>query len=110
MKRQWETEELIEQSTLMPSELARLPNEMTNATAHNRVGFAVRLKFLQVEGRFLQRAGEVQRWKPPLKAIALVIFNAAPMDRTQPEEKAERGFLISVDSFLLPAQSPANRY
>ena len=52
MKRQWETEELIEQFMLMPSELALLPDEITNATAHNRLGFAVLLKFFQVEGRF----------------------------------------------------------
>ena len=32
MKRQWEIEELIEQFTLMPSELALLPDEITNAT------------------------------------------------------------------------------
>ncbi|MBE9113692.1 hypothetical protein IQ273_30420 [Nodosilinea sp. LEGE 07298] len=42
MKRQWETEELIEQFMLMPSELALLPDEITNATAHNRLGVAAR--------------------------------------------------------------------
>ena len=61
MKRQWETEELIEQFTLMPSELSLLPDEITNATAHNRLGFAVLLKFFQVEGRFPQHAGEVPK-------------------------------------------------
>ncbi|MEO0887656.1 MAG: Tn3 family transposase [Cyanobacteria bacterium J06634_6] len=61
MKRQWETEELIEQFTLMPSELALLPDEITNATAHNRLGFAVLLKFFQVEGRFPQHVGEVPK-------------------------------------------------
>ena len=54
MKRQWETEELIEQFTLMPSELEVLPEEKTNAMAHNRLGFAVLLKFFQNEGRFPQ--------------------------------------------------------
>ena len=61
MKRQWETEELIEQFTLMPSELEVLPEEKTNAMAHNRLGFAVLLKFFQNEGRFPQHAGEVPK-------------------------------------------------
>lgn len=61
MKRQWETEELIEQFTLMPSELDLLPDEITNATAHNRLGFATLLKFFQVEGRFPQHTGEVPK-------------------------------------------------
>ncbi|EDX83090.1 hypothetical protein S7335_268 [Synechococcus sp. PCC 7335] len=61
MKRQWEPEELIEQFTLMPSELALLPDEITNAAAQNRLGFAILLKFFQVEGRFPQHAGEVPK-------------------------------------------------
>lgn len=46
---------------LVPSELALLPDRITNATVHNRLGFTVLLKFFQVEGRFPQPAGEVPK-------------------------------------------------
>ena len=71
MKRQWETEELIEQFMLMPSALALMPDEITNATAHNGLGFAVLLKFFQVEGRFPQHAGEVP------KAVIAFLFRGS---------------------------------
>lgn len=48
MKRQWETEELIEHWILSPWDLAQVGNK-TGAT---RLGFAVLLKFFQREGRF----------------------------------------------------------
>ena len=54
MKRQWEPEELIEQFILTPAELALLPEDLTNANPSNRLGFAVLLKFFQVEARFPQ--------------------------------------------------------
>ncbi len=61
MKRQWEPEELIEQFILMPAELAILPEEVTNANASNRLGFAVLLKFFQVEARFPQSPVEIPK-------------------------------------------------
>ena len=61
MKRQWEIEELIEKFTLMPSELVLIPDEIANATPHNRLGFAVLLKFFQADGRFPHHAGEVPK-------------------------------------------------
>ncbi|MEM1366956.1 MAG: DUF4158 domain-containing protein [Cyanobacteria bacterium P01_H01_bin.15] len=45
----------------MPSELALLPEEITNDTAQNRLGFAILLKFFQAEGRFHQHAREVPK-------------------------------------------------
>ena len=61
MKRQWQPEELIEHFTLMPQEQAILPSEITNASPYNCFGFAVLLKFFQVEARFPQHPGEVPK-------------------------------------------------
>ena len=61
MKRQWEPEELIEQFILTPAELALLPEDLTNANPSNRLGFAVLLKFFQVEARFPQHPVEVPK-------------------------------------------------
>ncbi len=48
MKRHWEPHELIEDWTLLPAELELLANK-TGAT---RLGFALLLKYFQIEGRF----------------------------------------------------------
>jgi Domain of unknown function (DUF4158) len=55
MKRDWSGEELGEHWTLMPGERALLANK-TGAT---RLGFAVLLKFFQLEGRFPRQSQEV---------------------------------------------------
>src|SRR6266571_2179480 len=55
MKRQWETEELVEHWTLDVEDRALLGNK-TGAT---RLGFAVLLKFFRREGRFPQYKNEV---------------------------------------------------
>ena len=55
MKRQWETEELVEHWTLDVEDRALLDNK-TGAT---RLGFAVLLKFFRREGRFPQHKNEV---------------------------------------------------
>ncbi|UJB72243.1 Tn3 family transposase (plasmid) [Acaryochloris sp. 'Moss Beach'] len=59
MKRQWQPDELIESFILLPNELALVPNYQTNATEHNQLGFAVLLKFFQLEGRFPKHLGEI---------------------------------------------------
>jgi len=41
MKRQWDAAELIEHFILLPHERAVLPNQQTNAVAHNGVWGAV---------------------------------------------------------------------
>lgn len=55
MKRLWETDELVEHWTLMPPEVELLANK-TGAT---RLGFAVLLKFFQLEAHFPQHAAEI---------------------------------------------------
>src|SRR5260370_19338958 len=55
MKRQWETEELVEHWTLDVEDRTLLGNK-TGAT---RLGFAVLLKFFRGEGRFPQHKNEV---------------------------------------------------
>src|SRR6266568_7355549 len=55
MKRQWETEELVEHWTLDVEDRALLGNK----TGVTRLGFAVLLKFFRREGRFPQYKNEV---------------------------------------------------
>lgn len=55
MKQVWETDDLVEYWTLLPPEVELLANK-TGAT---RLGFAVLLKFFQLEMRFPQRAVEI---------------------------------------------------
>ena len=59
MKRQWSPEELIETFILVPKEQTVLPGDIANANVHNRLGFAVMLKFFQLEGRFPNYLGEI---------------------------------------------------
>jgi hypothetical protein len=68
MKRVWPLDELIEQFTLLPNERELLGNK-TGAT---RLGFAVRLKYFQHEGRFPARKSDVPR--------AVVAFLAKQVD------------------------------
>ena len=49
MKHNWTLDELIDSWTLLPNELA-LANQ--SRAAHNRLGFAMLLKYFQIEGRF----------------------------------------------------------
>src|SRR5215210_3785491 len=57
MKRNWTTEELVEDWTLLPNELVLLDNK-TGAT---RLGFALLLKFFQLEARFPFTKNEMPR-------------------------------------------------
>jgi TnpA family transposase len=57
MKRDWEISELQEYWTLQPDEL----NLLANKTDENRLGFALLLKFFQVEGRFPEDKKEIPR-------------------------------------------------
>lgn len=57
MKRQWETDELIEQWTLLPSDQALLAHKF----GPTRLGFAVLLLYFHREGRFPQHRHEVPR-------------------------------------------------
>ena len=55
MKRAWDADELVEHWTLTPREIALLDPR----TGHNRLGFALLLKFFEVEGRFPRHKHEI---------------------------------------------------
>ncbi len=55
MKRQWSAEELVEQFTLMPDETDLLANK----SGANCLGFALLLKFFEIEARFPTSRQEV---------------------------------------------------
>src|SRR3954453_14687326 len=55
MKRHWEIDDLVEQWTLLPDELAWLGKK----TGSTRLGFALLLKFFQIEGRFPLAKNEI---------------------------------------------------
>jgi len=57
MKRDWEIPELQEYWTLQPGEL----NLLTSKNDENRLGFALLLKFFQIEGRFPDSKSEIPR-------------------------------------------------
>src|ERR1017187_4782243 len=57
MKRDWEISELQEHWTLQPGELRLLANK----GGENRLGFALLLKFFQIEGRFPESKNDVPR-------------------------------------------------
>lgn len=61
MKRQWKAEELIGNFILPEHEREILPSSRTNAAAHNQLGFAVLLKFFQLEARFPNHKNEVAK-------------------------------------------------
>lgn len=63
MRQEWEPEDLIEVWTLLEDEVVRLRNK----TGANRLGFALLLKFFEVEARFPENAREV-----PTPAVAYV--------------------------------------
>ena len=57
MKRHWEVDELIEYWTLLPQEEALLGNK----TGANRLGFAILLKFFQLEVRFPEHFRDIPK-------------------------------------------------
>ncbi|MFD4096747.1 DUF4158 domain-containing protein [Streptomyces albidoflavus] len=63
MRQEWEPEDLIEVWTLLEEDQERLRNK----SGANRLGFALLLKFFEVEARFPEDAGEI-----PAPAVAYV--------------------------------------
>nr|WP_214662244.1 DUF4158 domain-containing protein [Streptomyces polyasparticus] len=55
MRQEWEPEDLIEVWTLLEDDMGKLRNK----SGANRLGFALFLKFFEVEARFPESAGEV---------------------------------------------------
>ena len=64
MKHQWTLDELIDDWTLRPHELALVRQ---GKTTHNQLGLALLLKYYQLETRFPRR-----QWDVPQAAIAYV--------------------------------------
>ncbi len=58
MKRQWQTEELLEHWTLQPQEQALVADQKTDS---NRLVFALLLKFFQFEGVFPQQRQDIPK-------------------------------------------------
>ena len=56
MKRTWNVDELVEQWTLLPDELAFVNKSKTD---HNRLGLAINLKYFQVDGKFPRHQHDV---------------------------------------------------
>lgn len=55
MKKNWQPEELVEHWTLLPDELGQL----TQKNDQNTLGFAILLKFFQLEARFPENSSEI---------------------------------------------------
>lgn len=55
VKANWDTEELIENWTLLPTEL----NLVGNKVGANQIGFAVLLKYFQIYARFPDSSKEI---------------------------------------------------
>ncbi|WAP53484.1 DUF4158 domain-containing protein [Streptomyces sp. S465] len=62
MRQEWEPEDLIEVWTLLEEDQERLRNK----SGANRLGFALLLKFFEVEARFPEDAGEI-----PVPAVSV---------------------------------------
>ena len=113
MRRQWETEDLIDQWTLHAEERALLGNK-TGAT---RLGFAVLLKYFQRTGRFPQHKNEVPGIVITYLATQVEVDAAAYLQydwqgRTTQYHRAQiraaLGFReASVVPFTLPTHSPS---
>jgi hypothetical protein len=56
MKHKWTLDELIDGWTLLPNELALVSSSKVD---HNQLGFALLLKYFQLEGKFPRHRGEV---------------------------------------------------
>jgi hypothetical protein len=61
MKRQWESEELVEYFILLPQEQFLLTRHPTRAKSYNQLGWAVLLKFFQLEERFPSHKNEIHK-------------------------------------------------
>jgi TnpA family transposase len=91
MKRNWQSEELIEHWTLLPAELALLRNK----TATNRLGIALLLKFYQHETRFPTSLTEI----PP--AVLRYIADQLKIDPNRGDNYDLKGRTIKTHRALI---------
>ncbi|BBJ37580.1 hypothetical protein SSPO_002980 [Streptomyces antimycoticus] len=102
MRQEWEPEDLIEVWTLVEDEVVRLRNK----TGANRLGFALLLKFFEVEARFPENAGEVpapavayvaQQVKVPAEEWAAYDWQGRAITRHRTEIRAAFGFRAGTE-------------
>ncbi|MGW3028488.1 DUF4158 domain-containing protein [Streptomyces sp. NPDC001221] len=67
VRQEWEPEDLIEVWRLLKEDQER----MRNKSGANRLGFALLLKFFEVEARFPENAGEI-----PVPAVSTAVLPA----------------------------------
>ncbi|MFE0062272.1 DUF4158 domain-containing protein [Streptomyces sp. NPDC059003] len=99
MRQEWEPEDLIEVWTLLEDDMGRLRNK----SGANRLGFAVFLKFFEVEAWFPEDAGEVpapvvpylaQQVKVPAEEWAACDWTSRAIKRHRVEIREAYGFRI----------------
>ncbi|WP_078969882.1 DUF4158 domain-containing protein [Streptomyces natalensis] len=102
VRQDWEPEDLIEVWTLLEDDMKRLRNK-SGAT---RLGFALLLKFFEVEARFPESAREVptaavvyvaQQVKVPAEAWAAYDWQGDRIKRHRKEIRAAYGFRASTE-------------
>ncbi|OEV04601.1 Tn3 family transposase [Streptomyces oceani] len=102
MRQGWEPEDLIEVWTLLEDDMKRVGNK-SGAT---RLGFALLLKFFEVEARFPESAREVpaaaveyvaQQVKVPAEAWAAYDWQSKAIQRHRGEIRAAYGFRVNTE-------------
>lgn len=102
MRQDWEPEDLIEVWTLLEDDMKRLRNK----SGANRLGFAMLLKFFEVEARFPETAGEVpaaavgyvaQQVKVPAQEWAAYDWQSRAATRHRTEIRDAFGFRANTE-------------
>jgi hypothetical protein len=101
VRREWEPADLIEVWTLLEEDQDRLRNK----SGANRLGFALLLKFFEVEARFPEDAAEVpvaavsyvaQQVKVPAEEWGAYDWSGRAIKRHRMEVRAAFGFRVSL--------------
>lgn len=102
MRQDWEPEDLIEVWTLLEDDMKRLRNK----SGANRLGFAMLLKFFEVEARFPETVKEMpaaaveyvaQQVKVPAEAWAAYDWQGKAVQRHRGEIRAAYGFRANTE-------------
>jgi TnpA family transposase len=95
MKRNWQTEELIEHWTLLPAELELLNNK----TSTNRLAIALLLKYFQYEGRFPTSKSEIPQ-DPIIYIAQLLKVNPQVLDQYNWQSRTVKHHRAIIREFL----------